>query len=157
MANTTKTTKKDMFNTIIALVQEIEDLDLDFNTKEIVAFAEHEIELLGKKASSKSKKEKEKDKADEILIKIILETLTGSIGMTASEILKANSARKEFEDISNQKISALLKKLVDKEEVGKFTEKRKSYFYLMTISEEVEETTDEETVEETEETVENME
>ena len=131
MANTEKkTTKKEMFNTIIALAQEVEDLDLDFNIEEIVAFAQHEIEMLEKKASSKSKKDKEKDKADEVLMAIILETLAGSTGMTASEILKANSTREEFEDISNQKVSALLKKMVDREEVKKFTDKRKSYFHL---------------------------
>ena len=131
MTNTEKkVTKKEMFNTIIALAQEVEDLDLDFNTEEIVAFAQHEIEMLEKKASSKSKKDKEKDKADEVLMTIILETLVGSTGMTASEILKANSTRKEFEDISNQKVSALLKKMVDREEVKKFTDKRKSFFCL---------------------------
>lgn len=131
MANTEKkVTKKEMFNTIIALAQEVEDLDLDFNTEEIVAFAQHEIEMLEKKTSSKSKKDKEKDKADEVLMTIILETLVGSTGMTASEILKANSTKEEFEDISNQKVSALLKKMVDREEVKKFTDKRKSFFCL---------------------------
>ena len=131
MANTEKkTTKKEMFNTIIALVQEIEDLDLDFDTEKIIAFAQYEIEMLEKKASSKSKKDKEKDKADEVLMTIIHETLTGSTGMTASEILKANATREEFEDISNQKVSALLKKMVEREEVKKFTDKRKSFFCL---------------------------
>ena len=132
MANTEKkTTKKEMFNTIIALAQEVEDLDLDFNIEEIIAFAQHEIEMLEKKASSKSKKDKEKDKADEVLMTIILETLAGSTGMTASEILKANSTKEEFEDVSNQKVSALLKKMVDREEVKKFTDKRKSFFCLV--------------------------
>ena len=131
MANTEKkVTKKEMFNTIIALAREVEDLDLDFNTEEIVAFAQHEIAMLEKKASSKSKKDAEKEKADEVLMTIILETLAGSTGMTASEILKANSTREEFEDVSNQKVSALLKKLVDREEVKKFTDKRKSFFHL---------------------------
>ena len=131
MANTEKkVTKKDMFNTIIALAQEVEDLDLDFNTEEIITFAQHEIEMLEKKASSKSKKDKEKDKTDEVLMTIIHETLIGSTGMTASEILKANSTREEFEDVSNQKVSALLKKMVEREEVKKFTDKRKSFFCL---------------------------
>ena len=93
-------------------------------------FAEHEIEMLDKKASSKSAKDKEKEKADEVLISIILETLLGSAGMTASEILKANANREEFADVSNQKVSALLKKLVDRDSVKKFTDKRKSYFHL---------------------------
>ena len=38
--------------------------------------------------------------------------------------------REEFADVSNQKVSALLKKLVDRDSVKKFTDKRKSYFHL---------------------------
>ena len=128
-----KLTKKDMFNRVIELAEvaiELE-LDLDFDATEVIDFAEHEIEMLNKKSSSKSKKETEKDKADEVLMSIITETLVGSKGMTASEILKANSNKPEFEDISNQKVSALLKKLCERDIVDKFVEKRKSHFYLV--------------------------
>ena len=127
-----KLTKRDMFNRVIELAEvaiELE-MELDFDATEVIDFAEHEIEMLDKKASSKSAKDKEKEKADEVLISIILETLLGSAGMTASEILKANANREEFADVSNQKVSALLKKLVDKDSVKKFTDKRKSYFHL---------------------------
>ena len=134
MTNATekKLTKRDMFNRVIELAEvaiELE-MELDFDATEVIDFAEHEIEMLDKKASSKSAKDKEKEKIDEVLISIILETLLGSAGMTASEILKANANREEFADISNQKVSALLKKLVDRESVKKFTDKRKSYFHL---------------------------
>ena len=108
-----KLTKKDMFNRVIELAEvaiELE-LDLDFDATEVIDFAEHEIEMLNKKSSSKSKKETEKDKADEVLMSIIAETLVGVKGMTASEILKANASKPEFEDVSNQKVSALLKKM----------------------------------------------
>ena len=134
MTNATekKLTKREMFNRVIELAEvaiELE-MELDFDATEVIDFAEHEIEMLDKKASSKSAKDKEKEKADEVLISIILETLLGSAGMTASEILKANANREEFADVSNQKVSALLKKLVDRESVKKFTDKRKSYFHL---------------------------
>ena len=127
-----KLTKREMFNRVIELAEvaiELE-MELDFDATEVIDFAEHEIEMLDKKASSKSAKDKEKEKADEVLISIILETLLGSAGMTASEILKANANREEFADVSNQKVSALLKKLVDRDSVKKFTDKRKSYFHL---------------------------
>lgn len=127
-----KLTKRDMFNRVIELAEvaiELE-MELDFDATELIDFAEHEIEMLDKKASSKSAKDKEKEKTDEVLISIILETLLGSTGMTASEILKANANREEFADVSNQKVSALLKKLVDRDSVKKFTDKRKSYFHL---------------------------
>ena len=134
MTNATekKLTKREMFNRVIELAEvaiELE-MELDFDATEVIDFAEHEIEMLDKKASSKSAKDKEKEKADEVLISIILETLLGSAGMTASEILKANANREEFADVSNQKVSALLKKLVDRDSVKKFTDKRKSYFHL---------------------------
>ena len=134
MTNATekKLTKREMFNRVIELAEvaiELE-MELDFDATEVIDFAEHEIEMLDKKASSKSAKDKEKEKADEVLISIILETLLGSAGMTASEILKANANREEFTDVSNQKVSALLKKLVDRDTVKKFTDKRKSYFHL---------------------------
>lgn len=134
MTNATekKLTKREMFNRVIELAEvaiELE-MELDFDATEVIDFAEHEIEMLDKKASSKSAKDKEKEKVDEVLISIILETLSGSTGMTASEILKANASREEFADVSNQKVSALLKKLVDRDSVKKFTDKRKSYFHL---------------------------
>ena len=128
-----KLTKKDMFNRVIELAEvaiELE-LDLDFDATEVIDFAEHEIEMLNKKSSSKSKKETEKEKVDEVLMSIIAETLVGVKGMTASEILKANSSKPEFEDVSNQKVSALLKKMCERDIVDKFTEKRKSHFYLV--------------------------
>lgn len=127
-----KLTKREMFNRVIELAEvaiELE-MELDFDATEVIDFAEHEIEMLDKKASSKSAKDKEKEKADEVLIDIIRKTLTNSAGMTASEILKANSNCEEFTDVSNQKVSALLKKMTEREIVRKFTDKRKSYFCL---------------------------
>ena len=123
-----KMTKKEMFAQVIALAQGEE---ISVEVAEIVAFAQKEIELLDRKKSSKSKKEKEKDALDEKIKDAILEVLDGAEPMSASEILKALSA--EFEDLSIQKVSALLKKMCEEEDaiVEKFTEKRKSWFRLV--------------------------
>lgn len=123
-----KLTKKEMFAQVIAFVQGEE---VSVPVEEIVAFAQKEIELLERKKSSKSKKEKEKDALDEKIKDTILETLEGAEPKSASEILKALSA--EFEDLSIQKVSAILKKMCEEEDaiVEKFVEKRKSFFRLV--------------------------
>ena len=123
-----KMTKKEMFAQIIALV---DGLEMSVSIDEVVAFCEKEIALLEKKASSKSKKEKEKDVRDEQVKDAILDILEGSEPQSASEILKALVP--QFEELSIQKVSALLKKMCEEEDaiVEKFTEKRKSFFRLV--------------------------
>ena len=124
-----KMTKKEMFAQVIALAQGEE---ISVEVEEIVAFAQKEIELLDRKKSSKSKKEKEKDALDEQLKEAILLILDEKAEpMSASEILKEVS--KDYEDISIQKVSAILKKMCEEEDaiVEKFVEKRKSFFRLV--------------------------
>ena len=125
-----KMTKKEMFAQIIALA---DGLEMSVSVDEVVDFCEKEIALLEKKASSKSKKEKEKDAFDEKIREKILSILEEKgDSMSASEILKELSKEIE-EDLSIQKVSALLKKLCEEEDaiVEKFTDKRKSFFRLV--------------------------
>ena len=120
-----KITKKEMFAQVIAMAQ---GMEVSVSADEIVAFAEHEIELLNKKAGTKSKKETANDAENARLMEIIVETLTGSEkAMTVSELMTANV---ELGELSNQKVSALMKKLVDDGRVQKSTEKRKSVFSI---------------------------
>ena len=123
-----KMTKKEMFAQVIALVQ---GQEVSVSVDEIVAFAQKEIELLERKKSSKTKKEKEKDALDEKIKDAIFEILDGAEPMSASEILKGLSG--DFEDLSIQKVSAILKKMCEEEDaiVEKFVEKRKSFFRLV--------------------------
>ena len=118
-----KITKKEMFAQVIAMAQGEE---VSVSADEIVAFAKHEIELLNKKAGTKSKKETANDAENARLMEVIVETLTGSEkAMTVSELMTANA---ELGELSNQKVSALMKKLVDGDRVQKSTDKRKSVF-----------------------------
>ena len=112
-----KMTKVDRFNQIKAIAEISAD-------PELVAFIDHEIELLQKKSSSK--KPTKTQEANEGIKAVILEVLNNE-GMTASEVLSASA---EFEGMSNQKISALLNQLVKDEKVVKFLDKKKSLFKL---------------------------
>ena len=120
-----KITKREMFAQVIAMAQ---GKEISVSADEIVAFAEHEIELLNKKAGTKSKKETANDAENARLMEVIVEILTGSEkAMTVSELMTANV---ELGELSNQKVSALMKKLVDGGRVQKSTDKRKSVFSI---------------------------
>lgn len=118
-----KITKKEMFLQVIALAQGEE---ISVSVDEIMEFARHEIDLLNKKANSKSKKEKANDAENVRLSDLILEVLLDFKGaLTISEIMAKND---ELGDLSNQKVSALMKKLVDGGQVVKSVNKGRSYF-----------------------------
>lgn len=114
MAN--KKTKREFFGEIREIVKE--------NT-ELVAFIDHELELLDKKTSAKSTKVNTEQV--ELMDKIV--NALNEIGriVTISELQKENAEMAEY---SNQKLSAMLKKLVDNKQVTKMIDKKKSYFMV---------------------------
>lgn len=117
-----KMTKKDYFKELATVVEasEVE------NQTDLLSFIAHEIELLEKK-SSNSKQTKTQKENENIMTEILvaLEKIGGKV--TVTELMKSNDAMAAY---SNQKLSALLKKLVDSGEVIKVVEKKKSYFSL---------------------------
>lgn len=119
-----KITKREMFEQIkaVVLTAEVE------NVEQLVAFIEHEVELLNKKSASKSKAEIEKANANVELTQIVREVLANSsVAMTVSEVMKANEILSE---LSNQKVSYLVRVLVENKEVIKIVDKGKSYFKI---------------------------
>ena len=112
-----KMTKKEYFGVLLEMVNGNEDL---------TNFINHEIELLDKKASKSGQTKTQKE--NETIMERIVEVL-GEIGkpVTITELQSANAEMGEF---SNQKLSALLKKLVDSNQVVKTVDKKKSYFSL---------------------------
>ena len=112
-----KKTKRDFYNEIVEIAKNLGKEDL-------VEFATHEIELLDKKKSSDVKSKNQI--ANEGIKEVIVNTLE-DLGKfaTISEIQSANA---ELSELSNQKISALLKQLVDSEVVKKQIDKKKAYF-----------------------------
>ena len=119
-----KMTKKEMF----AMVKEVVLASGSEKVDEMIAFIDHEVELLVKKSTSKSKTDVANDVENGRLMGIVLETLAGAEKcMTVTEVMKSNS---ELANLSNQKVSALMRKLVENGEVVKTSEKGKSLFSL---------------------------
>ena len=88
---------------------------------------------LAEKRSTPSKADKEKSAehkaiADEIILVLSTEE-TVTNGMTVSEMQKASEMLAGY---SNQKISAILRKMIESETVVKTVDKKKSYFSIAT-------------------------
>ena len=114
MAN--KITKKEMFTMIKAQVKD---------NAEMVAFIDHEIELLDKKASNK--KATKTQEANIGIKSTILAVLEGAKPMTVTEMQGASA---ELGELSNQKVSALVRQLVEAGKVIKTIDKKVSRFSL---------------------------
>ena len=114
MAN--KITKKEMFTMIKAQVKD---------NAEMVAFIDHEIEILDKRASNK--KATKTQEANIGIKSTILAVLEGGKPMTVTEMQGASA---ELGELSNQKVSALVRQLVDSKEVVKTIDKKVSRFSL---------------------------
>ena len=104
--------------------EEQEELDNKAKTNKVKLTATSE------KVVKKTPKERVQ-KENEGIKEIILNTLT-DIGkpVTITELQTANNELAEF---SNQKISALLKQLVDSQVVDKMIDKKKSYFTVKSV------------------------
>lgn len=111
--------KRDYFNILLGIA------DVKANSS-LVDFIKHELELLDKK-NSQDRKPTATQIANEGLKKEIYEVLSASPSQlfTVTEIMKTSPT---LEELSNQKVSALLRQLVEAGKVEKLVEKRKSYF-----------------------------
>ena len=112
-----KMTKRDYFTAIL------EKYPLTADEK---AFVEHELELLAKKNAS-DRKPTAQQTANEGIKTAILDGMTSGRFYTVTEIQKEIL---KGEELSNQKVSALLRQLKDAGLVVKTEDKRKSYFSL---------------------------
>jgi len=113
---TNKKTKKDLF---------LEVREVVAGNEELVAFVDHELELLNKKTSTKGTKVNDEQVA--LMEKIVNALNEIGRSVTISELQKENAEMAEY---SNQKLSAMLKKLVDNKQVTKMVDKKKSYFMI---------------------------
>ena len=105
----------------------------DTEFTEAIAKLSGMAEKLAEKRSTPSKADKEKSAehkaiADEIILVLSTEE-TVINGMTVSEMQKASDKLAEY---SNQKISAILRKMVDSGTIVKTVDKKKSYFSIAT-------------------------
>ena len=116
-----KMTKKETINLLIDVLmgnKEVEDVQM------FIDFLVNERELLERKSknSGQTQTQKENEKLKEKIVETLKELNKFS---TITEIQESNT---ELADLSNQKISALLKQLVDTNVIEKVIEKKKAYF-----------------------------
>lgn len=117
MSNTKKMTKRDYFEQIKAKYA---------LTNDEVAFIDHELELLAKKNSSEKKP---------TAVQVANEGIKSAIlnGMEVGTLYTITDMQKnipELAELSNQKVSALVRQLIAEDKVVKTEDKRKSYFSL---------------------------
>lgn len=117
MANK-KMTKRDYFNELLNIA-EVK------TNKSMVDFINHELELLEKKNASKSSTETKTQKENASIKENLLNEMIKGIKYTASEMQKELSCCKE---LTNQKISALVRQLIAEGKVVRTEDKRKAYF-----------------------------
>ena len=114
-----KITKRDRFNALLSIPAVQADPDM-------VAFIEHELELLAKKNSA-DKKPTAQQTANEAIKSAIVEAMEANRLYTVTEIQKSVD---ECADLSNQRVSAIVRQLVTSGEVERIEDKRKAYFKL---------------------------
>lgn len=120
MDNVKKVTKKEMFGRLIEIVEGADVQDVDA----IVDFLNHEIELVSKKRNGQTATQKANEKLIEVIYDAVVKagkpvTVTELFEMVKSDEIK-----------SSQKVSALVKKLVDAERVVRTEDKKKAYFTI---------------------------
>ena len=125
MENVKKVTKRDYFEMIKGICGDRED---------IVNFCNHEIELLSRKNSKSgaTKTQKENLIVAEMLIQELAKvdkptTITDL--MNASDTIQ-NYTLENGNKLTNQKISAIFKQLVENKTIVKVVDKKKSYFSI---------------------------
>jgi len=120
---TVKVTQKDMFNAVINFINGEET---NFSTDEMVDFLKGRIAVLDKKSANRKTKVNE---SDEELKTITLEAMA-SIGKPATVTTIMQNGEYP-EGTSNQKVSAILRKLIADEVVLREKDKKSTLFSLV--------------------------
>ena len=121
-SNSTKVTKRERFSQLMEIVK-ASNVE---NSAELVAFIEHEVELLTKKNSRSGKPTKTQVENETIKAQIISVLERVGKPMTVTQLL----AESEFTGLSNQKVSALLTQLRKSGEVVRTIEKKVAFYSL---------------------------
>ena len=119
MTTNKKMTKRDYFNSLL----NIEDVK---NNTELVDFINHELELLAKKNSSEKKPTAVQVVNDGIKT-AILEGMEAGRLYTITELIKEIP---ELAELTNQRVSALVRQLKEDKKIERVEDKRKAYFRL---------------------------
>lgn len=124
MTNTKKMTKKDYFAILRASYPATAE-----NYNDVIAFIDHEIELLSKKNSAE-KKPTATQVANEGIKQAIVNHMEQGKLYTITDLIKSVP---ECADLSNQRVSALVRQMYDCADpiIERVEEKRKAYFRLI--------------------------
>ena len=91
---------------------------------DLVEFCDKEIERLANRKVAQTKNQKDNEVIKEVMLEILADL---NEAVTVTDFIKADE---RMADYSNQKVSALMKQLVDAGKITKTVEKKKSYFKL---------------------------
>ena len=117
-----KLTKRQLFAMVEQVVESVETE----NKTLMLEFLSHEMELLEKKATSK--KETETQKQNAVLKGVVTEVLlVADKGLTVTEVIKADE---RLADLSNQKVTHLLKQMVESGDAKRIEDGKKATFVL---------------------------
>ncbi len=100
------------------------DKTVEVSGKQMAEFYKHEIELLDRK-NTVDKKPTKTQKENEAIKTVILESMEPDRLYSISEMLKEFPA---CADMSNQKLSSLVRQMVTDKQVERLEEKRKAFF-----------------------------
>ena len=117
-------TKRDALNAILAKVQD---------TPALVAYCNHELELLDKKSAKSAEKSAEKSATYATMRETIADILTGAEnGMTVTDILANGTfVDADGKPVTNQKLTYVLNTTEGKAMFTKATVKGKTYYSLV--------------------------
>lgn len=131
MANSTKMTKVEMFSAIRSY---IEGGKVSVSTPEMIAFIDRQVELINNK-SAKASSKPTKTQTENANIKVLIVGALRKINAFVT-ISDMQGQTPELAEYSNQKLSALMRQLVESGDVVKTVDKKKSYFTIATTPEE---------------------
>ena len=123
MEKTKKVTKREYFAQLREVVAD---------NPELVAFIDHEVELLNKKNSGNSQTKTQKENA--VIAEMLVEELAkAGKPITITDLMNESEAIQNYvlengNRLTNQKISAIFKQLGEANKIVKVTDKKKSYF-----------------------------
>lgn len=129
MSNKIKMTKADHFGAILTYLDECPGVVFhtpkgDITADQMAEFAEHELGLLSKKNSSE-KKPTAQQEANKTIQTAILSAMESGKLYTITDLIKVVP---ECADLTNQRVSALVRQMKESGLVERVEDKRKAYF-----------------------------
>lgn len=110
-------TKREMFNIIKAGMAD---------NAEVVAFVDHELELLAKKNSAERKPTV--NQLDNVKIKKLIKENIGANRYTITEMIKALLKDTEWAEITCSRLTAICTQMVEEGDLVRDVDKRKAYY-----------------------------